>query len=384
LEQFMTDEADAAEARRRRTPDQSTVADALARQREEATIAKRRGDAAVAAKALDTGSKRTLPGEGSSVVPVDPTLSAYRPDNPSIPTDRPAGPVAGPAAAAPPSSPADAAPSTPPPDDGRTRFVRSSSGKITATNRPPEGDGAGWMDEATALAGIRDPKGKDVLTSKPRGGGAFSRMDAGPYSEKLEGLMGEAPTTPLSAPSRVLEQTPSSIGPWSKSRTDSLSGLEQSLARREWLEGRQRAEQGQEVEEAGQESQVASFARVAEEAKIDPLALAHIAASGKSAPEYLKQEYESGRIANARAVQQYYIPRIEAAVNALKVAATPEERSAIMEGIRALEKQALQGSNIELGRALVEQRPDLISAILGLGGMGGGASAAAPGGAPPG
>jgi len=377
----------------RSAPDQATLAGAMKlRENEQKRVAAITSFAAGAAKAVD---KQTA-APHAAVTPVGPepdraelgpAASAYAANNPGIPTGR------NPAQPPPPGAPAVGSPAAPAasgapaaPSDGRMRFVRSASGAIVATNRPPEGDGAGWMDEATALAGIRDPRGKDVLTSKPAGPGAFSDMGGAPYSEKMSALMAEPPTTPLSEPSYVIRQNRSSIGPWSESKTETLSGVEQATSRREWLEGRQAAEQAQEVGDAERAANIASFARVAEEAKIDPLALAHIQATGRvqaaSAPQYLQQEYESGRIANARAAHQFFIPKVEAIVRAMQVATTPEQRASLQQQMQALERLAREAANIELGRWLPEVRPDLFSALLGLAGAG--AGAAAGGGAPPG
>lgn len=245
-----------------------------------------------------------------------------------------------------------------PQGSGPVRFVRSASGGITAVD-PATGSaavegGAGWLSESEALAGIRDPKGADFITSR-----AGKKPDLASASAPFE--------------------TKSAIRPWS---TTPLSSGEQTLARNEWLEGRRRAEQEDELADAEHQARLASFERVSAEAKLDPLALARIQAGGRYAGTAMTIQQQQETQSLAVEAANRYRAEVAPLLKALVVATTPAERTALNEQIGMLERIARMEIGSILGKMLLDPKADFMSALMGGLGIAQGTAtpATAPGG----
>ena len=248
-----------------------------------------------------------------------------------------------------------------PQGSGPVRFVRSASGGITAVD-PAAGSaavegGAGWLPESEALAGIRDPKGADFITS--RAGKKPSFAEAGAPSE-----------------------TKSGIGPWAREKTTPLSGGEQTLARNAWLEDRRLSEQQDELGDAEHQARLASFDRVAAEAKLDPLALARIQAGGRYAGTAMTIQQQQETQSLAVEAANRYRAEVAPLLKALVVATTPAERTALNEQIGMLERIARMEIGSILGKMLLDPKADFMSALMGGLGIAQGTAtpATAPGG----
>jgi hypothetical protein len=162
--------------------------------------------------------------------------------------------------------------------DGRFVFVTPDRGADYVAGG---GDYASYQD---ATGGLGAPQAARFMRDRT------SRVDVPgserlPYSEQVRGLASAPPETPLSFEGDAgFGMAPAgSGGPAEGYRR--LSGIEQALARRTWLEGRAGMEQAQETERA----EVDRRTRLAE---MDPLEMARIQAQGRMGGDIAKVQLD--------------------------------------------------------------------------------------------
>lgn len=250
-------------------------------------------------------------------------------------------------------------------DPGQARQIASSPGGEWTTydaamKRRPV---SGMVQGSAGTAFIRPDEA----------GGIPGPIDERRYSEKLAGLELEMPQPDLTRSGEVIASTPGYVesggrvaGP--RSRTSTLSGLEQALSRREWLEGRRRAEEGRELGEdelGARRAEIASRTRLAE---MDPLAQSRIEAQGRYGDQMLENDFEIEARTVALRVYQSYLPQIQQAQRAAETAPSEGERAAMRERVVQLQRQARDQANLALGKMLMDEKMNPLAALLG-GGM---------------
>lgn len=280
----------------------------------------------------------------------------------------------------------------------RVKYVRLPGGRIVAVDADRAGSlvsgGAEWLtheDAVTALAKARaaaDPgregqQGADVAVGSA--GASFTRPGStavpGPaigqtrYSERIEGLLAEPSGIDLNAPAT---ESGSLSSPGGKTRT--LSGLEQAVERRRWLEGRRDFERGRELRDDDLELRRALMEQRLQYAQLDPLAQAQIEASGRYGGEYIKAEAAAKMREMALAIYQSFIPKIQEARIAMSRAATDQERASLQGYIDQLERAARDQANLAIGAYLRDPKFDMMSMLLA-GALGGAPAAPSGGGA---
>lgn len=264
----------------------------------------------------------------------------------------------------------------------RVKFVKLPNGRIVAVDSERAGaltssGAAEWMtheDAVTALAKKRaagDPgregaQGADIVVGESASftrpgstavpGHAIGTM---PYSERLRGLLAEPSGIDLSAPAT---ESGSLSQPGGKTRT--LSGLEQAVERRNWLEGRVEAERARELRDEDIELRRAMMRQRLEAAQLDPTALAQIEASGKYGGEWIKSESAAQMRQMALMIYQSFMPKIAEARLQMSRASTDAERAALQSHIDDLQRAARDQANLAIGAYLRDPKFDMMSMLL--------------------
>jgi len=248
--------------------------------------------------------------------------------------------------------------------DGRFVFVTPDRGKDYVAGG---GEYASYQD---ATAGLGKPEAERFMrgrtsrmTETPQ-----DRFSSSPYSTQVRALASEAPTTPLDAPGSVAGLSPMGSG-GAIEGYGQLSGLEQALARRTWLEGRADTEQARETDRAELERRT----RLAE---MDPLEMARIQAQGRMGGDLAKVELDLRARQAAVGEHERMSRQIELAQTAL-AEASPEDAANLKQYIDYLIQTRREIANLLLGERLTDPRgvgDALGQAIAGLGLGGGGAA----------
>lgn len=216
-------------------------------------------------------------------------------------------------------------------------------------------------------------------------GNATIRPDAGGglYSDKLRALELDMPRIDTSTPGgAVLHETPG--GPYlgltgPRSRTTTLSGLEQAVARRDWLEGRVGAEQANESADAKRAEEQARSEAAIKYSQVDPLDRARIEAAGKYGGAQVTAASEEAARAHAIKIYQGYVPQFRAVAQAIAAARTVEERAALQKIQEGLQREAEIQAGLAIGKVWPDPKQNPLAALLG-GALGGATPAATPAG----
>lgn len=262
------------------------------------------------------------------------------------------------------------------------KFVKTPEGRVIATDPQTAAQhvarGARWMtyedamrergqgkSEASSGADVVYGSAGSAFVRPGQRAGGFTVPDSRPYSEKLKTLEAELP-----------EIDPSKRGGWTfsggigtgkpREGHGTLSGLEQAMARRDWLEGRRRFEQASEVADAELETQKAKLGYERKVAEQDPLAVAQIAAQGRYGGEYIKASQEADAQRRAAAVYDAYTQQIDRVREALASLPAGDPRvPSLREHLTALERERLERTNIALGAWIRPERQDFLSSLVG-------------------
>ncbi len=168
-----------------------------------------------------------------------------------------------------------------------------------------------------------------------------------PYSEQVRALANsDVPDLSEEGGSGFGISPPASGGPSEGYRK--LSGLEQALARRTWLEGRADTEQAAEAERA-------KLDREKRLAEMDPLEMARIQAQGRMGGDLAKVELDLKARQAAVQEHQRMSAQIEAAQAALEKA-SPEDAANLQKYIEYLVQTRREISNLLLGERLSDPR----------------------------
>lgn len=287
-----------------------------------------------------------------------------KPPAPSGDTKRPAVGT-GPGAAAETPARAAAAPGPTP------TMVRLPDGRVVMGNNLDPYRQAGGANvsfqEAMATQGLGAPQASRFMRGRE-----FRTMDAQqPYSEKVRALGAEGPDLSFEGDVGFGTAPPASGGPAEGYRR--LSGVEQALARREWLEGRADVEQGRETERA-------ELARRERLAEMDPLELARIQAQGRMGGELAKVELDLR--SRQVAIDEYrrmsdQIEKVQAALQAAEPGS--QDALALKDYMDQLVLQRRELANLTLGRYLANpNRVGDLEALMAAMVSGGGAGAGSP------
>jgi len=277
----------------------------------------------------------------------------------------------------------------------RGRAVAPPPGQIeTPTPRNPTAPGP-TATPATPPAAGAEPYGPGVkakfmkfngkIVGAAPEGNASIRPDVGGglYSDKLRALELDLPRIDTSTRGGgVLHETPGGgqlgfTGP--HSRTTELSGLEQAVARRDWLEGRVGAEQANESADAKRAEEQARAEASIKYAQVDPLDRARIEASGKYGGAQITAATEEASRARAATIYQGYIPQFRAVTQAIAAAKTVEDRTALQAVLDGLRREAEIQAGLAIGKVWPDPKQNPLAALLG-GALGGAAPAATPAG----
>ncbi len=239
----------------------------------------------------------------------------------------------------------------------RARALVEQGGRYRAPKEPMPYPAAGGGAALTKAAGGGTP------------GGGFVQANVGPrpFSEQLIGLEPPPESALLSAPGTGWTFRGGYVEtgkPGPREGTRRLSGIEQAVARREWLEGRRREEASLETQDVEQAAERAKAEQAIKYAGLDPLAMAKLQAESRYGSEAIRQRAQAGARQQAflQAVQLY-----QAALNA----EDPAQKQQLM-------RMAENLANILMGQR-VGQSNDMLSMLLGMGGMGMGAPVGAAG-----
>lgn len=253
-------------------------------------------------------------------------------------------------------------------------FVKLEDGRVISGNNLTPYLQAGGHNISFQDAMARPDK-PEMALGKPQAErfmrGRTSLLDAPPpqpYSEQVRALANtDAPN--VNAPGSDWKF--SGGGAVARTGTHELSGLEQALARRTWLEGRADTEQRQESARA----EVDRRTRLSE---MDPLELARIQAQGRMGGDVAKVELDLRARQAAKVEFEKVSSQIELMMDRLKAAAPGSEDAAqAKQYIDYLIQTRRELSNIILGERLTDPRgvgDALGAAIAGLGLAGGGAA----------
>jgi hypothetical protein len=259
------------------------------------------------------------------------------------------------------------------PGPGRTQVKMPDGSFVFVT--PDRGEdyvagGGSYASYQDATSGLGAPQAERFM--RGRTSRMTSRSESQPYSEQVRALAGPDPNDPESSLSFEGDvgfgTSPlGSGGPSGGSRR--LSGIEQAVARRTWLEGRADAEQARETERA-------ELDRRERLAEMDPLEMARIQAQGRMGGDLAKTQLDLR--ARQAAVQEHerMSRQIEVAQAAMSEA-SPEDAAELKQYIDYLIQTRREISNLLLGERLTDPRgvgDALGQAIAGLGLAGGGAA----------
>lgn len=246
--------------------------------------------------------------------------------------------------------------------DGSVRFV--TAGERSTAN---QAGGGRPMSHQAAMesAGLGAPQAERFM--RGRSFRETSRSEGQPYSEQVRALGSEGPDLSFEGDVGFGTSPPGSGGPSGGSRR--LSGIEQAVARRTWLEGRADTEQARETERA-------ELDRRERLAEMDPLEMARIQAQGRMGGDLAKTQLDLR--ARQAAVQEHerMSRQIEVAQAAMSEA-SPEDAAELKQYIDYLIQTRREISNLLLGERLTDPRgvgDALGQAIAGLGLAGGGAA----------
>jgi hypothetical protein len=235
---------------------------------------------------------------------------------------------------------------------------------------------------AISEQGLGKPQAERFM--RDRTSGTMDRGAALPYSERVRGLAAEegpdlrdpgsdwqfsgGSQARRGAPTVSTEELGTIGGPGVREGYRRLSGLEQAIERRSWLEGRADTEQARELERAKSERQK-------REAEVDPLELARIQAQGRMGGDVAKVQLDLRARQAAVDEHQRMSRQIELAQERL-ASASPEEADDLQKYIDYLIQTRREISNLLLGERLSDPRAvgDAFGAALagfGLAGAGG-------------
>lgn len=225
-------------------------------------------------------------------------------------------------------------------------------------------------DEAVARSGSREDKasqfqGAQVAIGSE--GSAFLRPstkvqlprspEKRPYSEQVSGLMASGPD--LSDPGSDWNFRGGIEGGGGARTGDRrLSGLENAIERRRWLEHRVDQERGRELDEA-------RFNREMALARMDPLEMERIRAQGRYGGDTAKVALDLASRQAAIEAFDEVTTKIEAARNALaSAAAGSPEAARLQEYIDLLERERRERSNLIAGFRINDPRTDQFGAFF--------------------
>ncbi len=220
-------------------------------------------------------------------------------------------------------------------------------------------------DRAGALvaAGARYRKPDESMPYPAAGGGAALTKAAGgpprdfrPYSQKIAGMAPPEGSVPLSYQGTNWTfhggyPETGKAGP--REGTRQLSGIEQAVSRRDWLEGRQRTEAALETQDVEQAAARAKAEQAINYANLDPLAMAKLQAEGHYGSEAIKQRAE------ASSRQQAFLQMAQLYQMALN------ERDPARQ--RQLMEMAAGLGNVLLGQRVTQNPNEMLSMLMGMG-----------------
>jgi len=245
--------------------------------------------------------------------------------------------------------------------DGRFVFVTPDRGADYVAG------GGSYASYQDATSGLGKPQAERFM--RDRTSRTTSRSEGQPYSEQVRALGAEGPDLSFEGDTGFGISPPGSGGPAEGYRR--LSGIEQAMARRTWLEGRADTEQARETERA-------ELDRRTRLAEMDPLEMARIQAQGRMGGDLAKVQLDLR--ARQAAVEEHrrMSGQIEQAQGALAAAGPgSEEAMQLQQYIDYLVQTRRELSNLILGERLSDPRAagDAFGAALaGLGMAAGGAS----------
>lgn len=266
---------------------------------------------------------------------------------------------------------------------GPVSAVRLPDGRVVWGNQGKEAVSGGgtpvsWQEGMGGRPGLWDSLGEEQAKRfmKDRTSRESSGSERLPYSQQVRNLAStDAPD--LSAPGSDWNfQGGIEGGPgMARTGTRELSGIEQAVARRTWLEGRADTEQANETARAKLEHEQ----RLAE---MDPLEMARIQAQGRMGGDLAKVQLDLRARQAAVQEHQRMSGQIEQAQAAM-AAAEPgsEDAMQLKQYIEYLIQTRRELSNLILGERLSDPRAvgDAFGAALAGLGFAGGAAAANPG-----
>jgi hypothetical protein len=244
--------------------------------------------------------------------------------------------------------------------DGRFVFVTPDRGADYV------GGGGSYASYQDATSGLGAPQAERFM----RGRTFSSPAPPQPYSEQVRALANtDVPDLSFEGDAGFGTSPPGSGGPSSGTRR--LSGIEQALARRSWLEGRANEEQRQELSTAEVDRQK----RLAEQ---DPLELARIQAQGRMGGDLAKVQLDLRARQAAVEEHQRMSAQIEKAQAALSAApAGSQDATDLKQYIDYLIGTRREIANLLIGERLTDPRgvgDALGAAFAGLATAGGGAA----------
>lgn len=276
-------------------------------------------------------------------------------------------------------TPKTARPAAPAGDTSWPKWMKLPDGRVVSVNEPRAADyqagGAQFTthDEAMASGRLGAPQAARFMKDRTSG-----TMDGRqPYSEKVRALASQdAPDLSEEGGVGFGLGAPGSGGAIEGYRK--LSGLEQSIERRRWLEGRADQEQANELARRGGEVQGMELERRALAAQQDPLELARIQAQGRMGGDVAKVEMDLA--ARRAAIDQFRATsqQIEAAQARLAMIPAGDPEAADLRGyLEYLERTRREMTNLMLGMRLSDPRQNELGSLLAA--LGGGAAAPTPG-----